>query len=140
MPSFTSPLRWLAPLLAALAGSLGFMALWTFVAVLSSRPHAWLAPLAAVDIALMLRLARAPERWSRVVLALAATALAVFGGLWLIVATRLGLVMGLDPLDSALRLGPVLFESLTRLSLGPSDYALIALSLPLAAWLTRPPR
>lgn len=116
------------------------MAVWTFVAVVTGKPHAWLALLAAVDIALMLRLARAPEHDGRVVLAVVATALAVSGGLWLIVATQLGLVMGLDPLVSSLRLGPVLFETLTRLSLRPFDYALIALSLPLAAWLARPQR
>ncbi|MFT3805923.1 hypothetical protein [Arenimonas sp.] len=140
MPPAFSPFRWLLPCVAALAGCLGFMAVWTFVAVLSGKAHAWLALLAAVDIAFMLRLARAPEGRGRIALAVCATALAIAGGLWLIVATRIGLVMGLDPLNSALRLGPVLFEALTRLSLGTLDYALILLSLPLAAWLTRPRR
>lgn len=137
MPPAFSPFRWLLPLCAALAGGLGFMALWTFVAVWTGKPQAWLAPLAAVDIALMLRLARAPEGAARVWLAVVATGATVLGGLWLIVATQLGLVMGLDPLTSSQRLGLVLFETLTRLSLQYSDYMLIVLALPLAAWLTR---
>lgn len=113
------------------------MALWTFVAVWTGKPQAWLAPLAAVDIALMLRLARAPKGAARIWLAVVATGATVLGGLWLIVATQLGLVMGLDPLTSSQRLGLVLFETLTRLSLQYSDYMLIVLALPLAAWLTR---
>lgn len=140
MPPSLSPFRWLLPVCAAFAGCLGFMAVWTVLAVASGKPHAWMAPVAAIDIALMLRLARAPEGRARVALALLATAAAILGGLWLIVSTRVGLVLGLDPLDSALRLGPVLFETLTRLSLRASDYALIGLAFPVAAWLARPAR
>ena len=92
-----------------------------------------LALFAAADMALMLRLTQAPTRWCRRVAAASATALAIAASHWFIVATYLGQALGLGPVESARRLGPVLAWALTSLSLGPADWFLLAVSLPLAA-------
>jgi hypothetical protein len=120
---------------ALLAGVLGADAVWVLLAVASNRPCSWMALLAAVDVALLLRLTGAPPGAARVTVAVLATALAVALAQWLIVATQLGIVLGLQPLDSALRLGPALARQLLHLSLDRGDLAWLLVSLPLAALL-----
>ena len=51
--------RWLAPALLAL-GSLGCAAAWILIALSTGRLCAWMALLAALDAAVLLRLARMP--------------------------------------------------------------------------------
>ena len=94
-----------------------------------------MALLAAVDVALLLRLTGVAPGPARMLAAVLATALAVALAQWLIVATQMGIVLGLQPLDSALRLGPVLARQLLVLSLDRGDLAWMLASLPLAALL-----
>ena len=136
MPT-TRASAWLLPTVALLAGVLGADAVWVILAVASSRPCSWMALLAAVDVALLLRLTGAPPGRTRVLAAVLGTALAVALAQWLIVATQLGIVLGLQPLDSALRLGPALACQLLRLSLDRGDLAWMLASLPLAALVAR---
>jgi hypothetical protein len=56
---------------------------------------------------------------------------------WLLVGTQLGISLGMAPLASSLRLGPVLAWELSRLSLDAADWILMLASLPLAAILTQ---
>jgi hypothetical protein len=119
-----------------MVGVLGMTAAWVAVAVLSERPCSWLALVAAVDMALLLRLTNAPGGALRVVAAVIATALAVALSQWLIVATHLGFVLGLEPVASSLRLGPALAWQMTKLSMSAVDWVLLASSLPLAAILS----
>lgn len=137
-PNFVS--LWWWPLLAAIAGSLGMLAIWVTLATLSGRALAWLGLLVAVDIALLLRLAQAPENRWRTALALLATAATIAASYWLIVATQIGLLLGLDTLPSAMKLGPVLFWELIKRWLQPADWAWLAAALVLAMWMTRPAR
>jgi len=120
-----------------LAGVLGADAVWVVLAVASNRPCSWMSLLLAVDVALLLRLTGAPPGMARVLVAVLATALGVALAQWLIVATQMGVVLGLQPLDSALRLGPALARALLRLSLGQGDLAWMLASLPLAALVAR---
>jgi hypothetical protein len=120
---------------ALAAGVLGTDAVWVLLAVAGNRPCSWMALLAAVDVALLLRLTGAPPGAARVALAVLATTLAVVLAQWLIVATQLGIVLGLQPLDSALRLGPALARQLLHLSLDRGDLAWMLVSLPLAGLL-----
>jgi hypothetical protein len=131
---------WLMPALALLVGIAGMTVAWVAVAVLSGQPCSWLALVAALDMALMLRLTRAPAGTTRMLVALLATALAVVATQWLIIATQLGAVMGLPPLASALRLGPALAWHLASLSLDRLDWILLVSALPLAAILVQVPR
>jgi hypothetical protein len=126
--------RWLLSGLALAVGITGIVAVWLALAVLSGAACGWLALLAAADMALMLRLTAAPGAWSRRLIAAIATAAAVAISQWFIVATYLGQSLGLTPLESAYRLGPVLAWAMTLLNLHAADWGFILLSLPLSAW------
>ncbi len=129
---------WLLPGIALLVGILGMSAVWVMAAIMFNRPCSWLALLAALDMAFLLRLTGAPTGPARVIAAAVATALAVSLSQWLIVSTQLGFALGLGPMDSALRLGPSLAWQLTRLSLDQVDWVWLMSSLPLAAILAQP--
>jgi len=131
----TSASAWLLPGAALLAGVLGVDAVWVGLAVAGNRPCGWMALLAAVDVALLLRLTGVAPGTARISIAVLATALAVALAQWLIVATQMGIVLGLQPLDSAMRLGPVLARQLLSLSLDRGDLAWMLASLPLAGLL-----
>jgi hypothetical protein len=118
---------------ALLAGVLGADAIWVALAVATGSPCSWMALFAAADIAILLRLAGARPGRGRILVAVLGTALAVALAQWLTVATQLGIMLGLQPVDSALRLGPVLARELLVLSLDAGDLAWLAASLPLAA-------
>ena len=120
---------------ALLAGVLGTDAVWVALSVATGSPCSWMALVAAIDIVLLLRLAGAPPGIGRMLAAVLATAIAVALAQWLTVATHLGILLGLQPLDSALRLGPVLARQFLLLSLDAGDLAWMAASLPLAALL-----
>jgi glucan phosphoethanolaminetransferase (alkaline phosphatase superfamily) len=130
-----SATAWLLPAVALLAGVLGVDAVWVAIAVASNRPCSWLAMLAALDVALLLRLTGVPPGFGRQLLAVLATALAVALAQWLIVATQLGIALGLQPVPSALRLGPSLAIQLMKLSLDRLDLVWLLASLPLAILL-----
>jgi hypothetical protein len=129
--------RWLLPLITLLVGVLGVTVIWVAVAILSNRPCGWLALLAAAAVAVLLRLTQAPSGRLRIAVAVFACALAIALAMWMIAATHLGSVFGLDPVSSAVRLGTVLAWEMTRLSLHPLDWLFIGLSLPLAGWWGR---
>lgn len=135
-----SIIAWLLPTLALLVGILGVSAVWVAAATLSGRSCSWLALLAAIDMALLLKLTNAPPGRLRMIAAITATAAAVGLSQWLIVATQMGLSLGMPPLASALRLGPVLAWQLSKLSLNSQDWILLVASLTLAAILTQTPR
>ena len=128
---------WLLPVVAAIAGILGTDAVWVAISVGTGRPCSWIALLAALDLALLLRFAGAPPGRARVVLAVLGTTLAVLLAQWLIVATQLGIALGLQPVASALRLGPSLALQFWRLSLARLDLAWMLAALPLAALLAQ---
>lgn len=129
---------WLLPGFALLVGILGMSAIWVMASVMTNRSCSWLALLAALDMAFLLRLSGAPIGPTRVIAAVFATALAVALSQWLIVSTQLGFALGLGPMDSASRLGPSLAWQMTRLSMDPVDWVWLLSSLPLAAILAQP--
>jgi len=94
---------WLLPSVALATGVLGVDAVWVVASVASNRPCSWMALIAALDVAFMLRLANVRAGSGRIVLAVLATALAVLLAQWLIAATQMGLALGLEPLDSAMK-------------------------------------
>ena len=128
---------WALPSLALLGGIAGISAGWVAVAQLSGSSSSWLALVAAVDMAVLLRLTHAPVGKMRIVLAVLATALAILLAHWMMAAIRMGGLIGLAPLDSALRLGPNLAWQIARLGLDRVDGVLLAAALPLAAILAQ---
>ena len=129
--------RWILAAAVMVAGLLGAVTVWVTLALLTQRTCGWMALVAAVDFGLLLRLVRAPPGAPRTVLAILATTLACVVSAWLIVAGQLGLMLGLDPISSGLRLGPVLAWEYTRLAFGPWDWASVAFAPLLAGLLVQ---
>lgn len=127
-----SPRQWLLPALALAIGILGMTAAWLAVAMLVRGPCGWMAPLAALDMALMLRLSGAPPGWRRAAAAVLGTGVAIALSYWMMAATQMGQLLGLSPLESAQRLGPVLAGELVRHMTSGWDVGFAALALVLA--------
>ena len=125
------------PAFALAVGVLGAVAVWLGLAISLRSTCAWMAPLAALDMALMLRLAMAPPGTARALLAIAGTLVAIAASYWMIVATQMGFLLGLSPMESAHRLGPVLAGELLRHGTNGWDIGLSLLALGLAWRLGR---
>lgn len=126
-PDTDSP-RWFAlPLLAL--GMLGFACAWVLAALALERQCAWLAPLAALDMVLLLGLSRWPAGASRAGWAFAATALAIVLANFGIAAGELGQSFGLRPWESALMLGANHAWTLLEMANSPLDLAFYASGL-----------
>lgn len=128
----SSPSQWLLPALALSVGVLGMTAAWLALSMFLRSPCGWLAPLAALDMALMLRLSAAPAGRLRAALAVIGTATAIAISYWMMAATQMGQLLGLSPLESAQRLGPVLAGELVRHMTSGWDIAFAAFALVLA--------
>ena len=130
-------LAWLLPAVAWLAGVAGMVAIWLAASLAIGMPSGWLALVAALDLAVLLRLAAMPAGPARAWAATAGTALAIVLSYWFVAATIIGLPMGLRPLESATRMGPVLAGELIRHASSGWDLAWALLALPLAWRLAR---
>lgn len=128
--------RWLAPALLVL-GSLGCAAAWILLALASDRQCSWMALLAALDAAFLLRLARLPAGTTRVWLAMLGTGTTIAVANWGIIAGQMGRAMGLLPWESATKLGPHHAWTLASLANNPADLAWLAAGLLLAAIVAR---
>ena len=126
-------LRWLLAGGALVAGVAGVTAIWVSASVLSGNPCSALAFLAAFDAWLLPRLTGAPAGVTRAAAAALATVATIVLSYWFIVATQLGFVFGLEPVASALRLGPVLADALIRRFLAPTDAWILGSAVVVAA-------
>ncbi|MGX5673885.1 hypothetical protein [Thermomonas sp. XSG] len=132
----TSTPRWYAlPLLAL--GAAGFAAAWMLLALALDRQCSWLAPLAALDMALLLKLAKWPAAGSRRALAVAASVAVIGAANALIVAGQIGQSFGLRPWESALKLGPSYAWLLAGMANGGIDLLFYAAALLVAWWAAR---
>jgi hypothetical protein len=120
-----------------LLGCLGVAAAWVSLALLGGRQCGWMATLAALDAAWLLRLGGAAPGPGRMLAGVAGTALTVGLANWGIIAAHLAGAFGLEFIDSALRLGPALAWTLAGLANGPVELAWLLAALLLAALATR---
>ncbi len=127
--STTRPAYWLVPALLLLFGSLGFAAAWVLLAFARDQQCSWMALLAAIDAALLLRLARMPSGWSRAAAAVASTAATIALANWGIAAAQIGRTLGLLPWESLAKLGPAYAWTLIGLANHGPDLIWIGLSL-----------
>ncbi len=97
-------------------GAFGFAAIWVLLAVAREQQSSWMAVIGALDVALMLRLGGWRPGWGRAALGLAATVVVIATANWGIAATQMGLVLGLDTIESAARLGPNFAWTLLQLA------------------------
>ena len=110
---------------------------WLFIALLSGRQAGWMAVLAALDIAFMLRLGTFRAGPGRVALTLAATVLVAVAANWGIASAYLGGSMGLNPWDSALRMGPFMAWTLVQLANGVAEVLWLGVALVIGWWVAK---
>lgn len=127
---------WLAPPLA-FAGSVGIAAAWVLCALAFDRHCGWMAVVAAIDAALLLRFAGLRGGPARIGWALAATALAIALANWGAVATRVGRTFGLLPIESLDRMGAGFAWTLVQLVNGPVELAWMAAAAVVAVVLAK---
>lgn len=128
---------WGYRLLMLLGACIGFVVIWVVLAWSKNNQCGWMAVLAALDVAWILRLAGWPAGGSRALVGVTATAGIVVVANWFIIAVHLGEVMGLDPFGSALRLGMQHAWTLAQLANGGFELAMIVAGLLLAAIASR---
>ena len=126
------PARWLAPAMLLFGGSL-FALLWMLLALYLGRPCGWMAMASALASASMLRLGGMPRGWMRAALAVLGTLLAIALVNWGIAAAQIGASLGLDPWDSALKLGTDYAWTLAGLANQNADRLWMGLALAVAA-------
>lgn len=118
-------------------GTAGSAAVWILLALSLDRQCSWMAVLAALDAALMLRLGGHRPGWRRALLAVLATLATIVLANWGIAAGQMGSGMGMLPWESALRLGGAHALTLAQLANQTADLAWLWLSLPVAAFAGR---
>lgn len=136
-PALTRWLAWPYRLLMLLAACAGFAAIWVVLAWSSNSQCSWMVMLGALDVAWIVRLVDWPAGRRRALAGACATAGIAIVANWWIIAVQLGAALGLDPLESALRLGANHAWVLAQLANGPLDVAMIAAALVLAAFASR---
>ena len=138
-----SPLRpippsvWLLTALCVIVGVLGLAAAWTGVALLTRTQAGWMALIAALDAAVMLRLAGFPSSRLRAALAVGVILVAIALANFLLIATRMGMRLGLDPSESARLLSVEMAWVLAGYANAPLDLAWIVGATLAAWWLGR---
>ena len=128
--------RWLAPIILLL-GAAFVTAIWVLLAIYQGKQVGWMAWLAALDAALLLRFAGMRRGAARAALAALTTVLVAVMANWLIIASQLGFFFGLLPWESALLLRPGHAWTLAQLANGPWDLVSLGLAPLLAAWLAK---
>ncbi len=123
------PLYLLGVVTAALA--------WLFIALLSGRQAGWMAVLAALELGFMLRLGKLHAGPLRVGLTVAGTLLVALAANWAIASAYLGGSLGLDPWNSALRMGPFMATTLIGLANGLAEWLWLGVGLVVAWWVAK---
>ena len=132
----TLPRPWLAVLLLSL-GIAGCAALWVLVSMATGRVSSWMSVVAALDAALLLRMAQMrPGAW-RAFWGAVATAACIALSVWVVVAGLLGRMLGLSPWEAAGRMGPYHAWTLAQTTHGAADAAWLAAGVVVAAVLSR---
>lgn len=128
----SNPARWLAPVMLPLGGIL-LALLWMLLALYLGRPCGWMAMSSALVFPQALRLGGISRGWPRGTLAVLATLLTIALVNWGIAAAQIGASLGLNPWDSALKLGPDYAWTLAKLANQMADRLWMGLALVVAA-------
>ncbi len=93
--------------------------------------------LTAIDLVILLKLVKFPAGHARAVLAMLGTLITIGLSYWLIASVEFGIGLGLYPIESASRMGPVLAWELTQRYAGWAEIIWASLSLIFALWWAR---
>lgn len=136
MSQVSSPARrsnhWLWPLLLLLGSSAMALA-WMMAALATGTQAGWMAVLAALEVAWMLRLGGFKPGRARYLIAIAAVVVIAVVANWFIASAYIGGPMGLTPWESALRMGPRLAWTLLSLANGLGEAIWLAIGV-IVAW------
>ena len=116
---------------------LGVAAFWGGVALLRGGTCGWMALVAALDAAVLLRLAGIRGGPRRAWMALLITLAAVLAAGFTVAALRIGVAFGSPPHEALWRIEPSLAMTWWRLNLGPWDVVFLLAALPLSWRLGR---
>ena len=133
MPPILPRRTWAPAPLVTLAGSVCIAAAWILVTQKTGRQCSWMAVVAALDAAILLRMCGQPAGLARSGWALLGTALAIALANWGIAAEQVGRMLGLPVWSSMAKLG---FEHgwlLLRMANDAVDLAWLAAGLVVAA-------
>lgn len=119
-------------LAACVVAVIGVAAIWAGLSLITRGQCSWMAPVAALDAALLLRLASWPAGPSRIALALIVTASTVLAANFLVAAAQIGSAMGLRPVEAVSRMSVDLAALYARSNNGWIEAAWYALALVLA--------
>lgn len=120
-----------------LLGAAGMVAAWIVLGLWNGRANGWMALLAALDMAWVLRLGGWRPGTARALLAAAATLAIALAANWGTAAAQLAGYFGFGPLEAALRMGPQHAWTLAQLANDPLDVAALMLGVLLAALAAR---
>ncbi|MBB1059605.1 hypothetical protein [Marilutibacter spongiae] len=138
-PAPATPVRRVRPaawLLLALSLTV-LVVMWVLLSLYTERQHAWMALVAALDVAWVLRFGGWRGGIARGALAATATAAVAVLAQWGIIAGHIGSQMGLTPFASSLKLGVHHAWFMATLANDPLDWSLMALGLLLAFLASR---
>jgi len=121
----------------ALLAIAGMSAIWSAVALVLKSPCGWMAPVAAIDVALMLRLAGLRAGRGRAALALGTTLATLATSAFVIAAISIGRAFGALPHEAIWRIDPPLALTWWRFNASWIDGLAAVLALPLAWRLGR---
>ena len=124
-------------LLLPLLGVFGIAALWVLVALWQDRMLTGFAFIVALDLILMVRLARLPRGPMRGVIAAGGTVLAILIANGWMMAARVGLLMGMMPWEGVTLMGPGFAWTLTQLANDGRDLVIYLAAVLLAGWWGR---
>lgn len=113
------------------------VALWTAAALWLGAPAAWMAVVVAADASLLLSLLGIRPGPQRVAAVLAFVIAGSAAGFWVVAAGTIGPAFGLMPWESALRMGPVLFEVISAPWWTWGTAASLGAALALSVWWNR---
>ncbi|QHG86203.1 MULTISPECIES: hypothetical protein [Xanthomonas] len=128
--------HWLWPPLLLLGCATALIA-WLLIALTLGNQAGWMAVLVALEAAWMLRLGTLRRGPLRIGMAVVATALVIVGANWGIASAQFGGPLGLDPWNSAQKMGPHLAWTLLQLATNGFDLLCYATALVLAGWAAR---
>lgn len=107
--------------------------IWSSLSVWLDGPCLWMAALTVIDLGLILRFTGVGSGWTRFTGIVIGTLLVMVASQWLVAANAFGLVLGLQPLESAKAAGPVLVWEFSRLRTATPELLYLLISM-LFAW------